>query len=211
MTHLTREELQRWWDNGLPADRDRIVGHLAECDECGRLYAEVIDAQPVDAAGVPAPEPAVTARAYRAFTPSATTSRTWSTRSIVVYAAAAALALAASIPVVRIVRDRWQGDDGTIRGTSLVALEPIGVAGRPIQFRWASPVNAPRYTVEVRDQDRRLVLTIPTTALEVTLTSDQAGALPTGVYSWQVVASTAEGDEIMRSPAATFSVSAPRP
>jgi hypothetical protein len=212
MTHLTREELQRWWERGLAADRDRVVGHLAECDECGRLYADVIDAQPVDAADAPALEPAVVARAYRAVSSGAATSRAWSARSLAAYAAAAAVVLAVSIPAWRIAIERWGGDDGTIRGTSLLALEPSGTAGRPIRFRWASPIDAPSYRIEVRDAQQGLVLTLPTMVLELTLTPDQAGTLlPGRVYTWQVVAATVEGDEIMRSQTLTFSVPAPRP
>jgi hypothetical protein len=210
MTHLSRDELQRWWERGRPADRDRVVGHLAECDECGRLYAEIIDAQPVDIEGVRALEPAVTRRAYDAFAPARPGPLGWPRHRITLYAAAAALAFAAAVPAIRVALVRWQGDDQTIRGTSLQALEPAGMTGRPIRFRFASPVDAARYAVEIRDAERRLVLTAPAAEPDVTLTPEQAAALVPGrSYTWQAVALTAEGDEIMRSTPLTFSVSGP--
>jgi len=49
--HLTTEELRRWRQTGAAADRDRVVGHLADCDACGARYAELIRTRPVEAAG----------------------------------------------------------------------------------------------------------------------------------------------------------------
>ena len=46
MTHLERDEILRWWQEGAPSDRHRIVEHLAECDRCGALFGEVIDTRP---------------------------------------------------------------------------------------------------------------------------------------------------------------------
>jgi hypothetical protein len=57
MTHLTRADLTRWRDAPDPADRDRIVLHLAECDECGALYADLMRTRPA-AAGPDELEPA---------------------------------------------------------------------------------------------------------------------------------------------------------
>ena len=65
--HLTREELQRWWDHGSPADRDRVVGHLAECDACGALYGEILDAEAPPATEIESVDRSLTDRAYRTY------------------------------------------------------------------------------------------------------------------------------------------------
>ena len=50
VTHLTRDELVRWRDAPHQGDRDRIVLHLAACDDCGALYAELMRTRPATAA-----------------------------------------------------------------------------------------------------------------------------------------------------------------
>jgi hypothetical protein len=209
MTHLTREELERWWREGLSADRGRVVGHLAECDECGALYGGVADAE-VAAAGraLPARRDLV-ARGYRAYRsrrrPSGfLRSRPW----IAAWATAAVVLIAVAIPILRRSRPAVIPDEGGIRGTSLQPLAPIGTVEPPVEFRWRSPVRAARYVIEVRDEGRRRLFSLSSEAETVTLSAERLAALAPGeTYWWEVVALGPDGEEIMRAPPRAFAVS----
>jgi hypothetical protein len=209
MTHLTREELQRWWRDGAPGERDRILAHLAECDECGALYGEVIDADPVqpDAAAVRVAAP----RGYRVFRRSRRMFGVdWSTpRVLAVCGAAAVVVLAAIVPTL-LRPSGPEPDGGGIRGTSLQPLAPIGAVTQPVQFRWTSPVNAARYVVEVReDGGEQILFSLTSEAESVDLPQEQLGRLTPGrAYSWVVVAADQAGAEIMRAPPRSFVVAA---
>ena len=48
MTHLSKSELVRWRDTPVEADRTRIIGHLAVCDQCSAEYAELVRTQPLE-------------------------------------------------------------------------------------------------------------------------------------------------------------------
>lgn len=205
--HLSRKELERWWTHGDPASRARIVSHLADCDACGARYAELIDQRPPHPADLaPAPRDLVR-RAYRLYRRSRPPAAWWPRRWVLAGAAAAILAVAVAVPALRgpaapVV------DDGRIRGSALQALSPIGVVQPPIRFRWASPIAAARYTVEVRDAAGALLVTLSSDAEIVVLPADrQAELTPGQPYTWQVVATTAAGEEIMRSPPRSFVVS----
>jgi hypothetical protein len=206
MTHLTREELQQWWRHGASGARDRIVAHLAECDECGALYGEVIDADPapLDAAAARDASP----RGYSAYRrPRRIFGVDW--RVLAVSGAAAVLLLVAIVPALLGPSGRFEPDGGGIRGTSLQPLAPIGTVAPPVQFRWASPVNAARYVVEVREEGvEQILFTVTSDTESVALPREQLGRLTPGrAYSWVVVAVDRTGTEIMRAAPREFVVS----
>lgn len=45
--HLNREELVRFRDHGTAGDRDAVVLHLATCQSCSSMYAELLHTGPV--------------------------------------------------------------------------------------------------------------------------------------------------------------------
>jgi hypothetical protein len=47
MTHLQRDELIRWRDQGLADDRARVLSHLASCKACAESLAELIRTAPL--------------------------------------------------------------------------------------------------------------------------------------------------------------------
>jgi hypothetical protein len=189
MTHLTRDELLRWRDAHDAADRGRIVEHLAECDDCGAMYAELIrtrpategpialDARDFVAAGVAAGAPSVPRRSW------------W--RAPAVWIAIPATAAAALVLMTVISRPSippLSEPTSTTRGSALVPLSPAGpVAGR-LEFRWTSPFAASRYRIVVRDASGVVVLSHETT--EERLVTDDATmrGLPRGAYTWSVEA-----------------------
>ena len=106
MTHLTRQEVSRWRESKAPEDRERIVGHLAVCDECAALFDEPRDAEPMAAL---APERrdelvALGYAAYRSVKPSVVTDiRTrlgahWKMAAGLAAAAALVLSISARLP-----------------------------------------------------------------------------------------------------------------
>jgi len=207
MTHLTRDELERWWREGSPAQRDRVLAHLAECDECGTVYGEIIDADPLrpDAAAVRDAAP----RGYRAYRRPGVLGLDWSSpRALAAYGAAAVVVLALLVPALRESTTRSDpGED--IRGTSLQPLAPIGTVAPPVEFRWASPVNAARYRVEVRDESSgEIFVRVESDTATVSLTPEHSSRLTRGrPYSWVVIAVGPGGEEIMRAPPRSFVVS----
>lgn len=210
MTHLTRDELERWWSERPPAERERILGHLAECDECGTLYGDVIDTEPVRPGTAP-DFPELVPRGYRAYRAGHHHFgfRWPSPRVLAACGAAAAILLAVIVPAIREPATPADPVDGAIRGTSLQPLAPIGTVDPPVRFRWASPVEAARYAVEIRDERRELLLVLSTETESVDLPRDELARLTRGrTYSWEVVAIDPGGDTIMRAPPRSFVVSA---
>jgi hypothetical protein len=210
MTHLTRDELRRWWMEGAPAERERILSHLAECDDCGALYGDVIDAEPVRPGTAPA-FPDLVPRGYRAYRVGRRPfGLHWrSPRVLVACGAAAVILLAVIVPALRESTTPADPAGDAIRGTSLQPLAPIGRIDPPVQFRWVSPVEAARYTVEIRDERRALLFVLSTETESVDLPRDELARLTPGrTYSWEVIALGPGGEEIMRAPARSFVVSA---
>jgi hypothetical protein len=204
MTHLAREELERWWNEGLSADRERIEGHLGECDVCGALYGEVIDNRPLSTSPAAQGDAEITARGHRVFGRGGPRRMPRPAR-LGLWAAAAAVALAALVPLLR--APAAEGPTG-IRGTSLLPTSPLGEVEPPVRFRWESPVRAARYVVEVRDVEQRPLFSLASQGEEVALPSERlAGMTPGRTYWWSVVAHDVAGDEIMRGPARSFSLS----
>jgi hypothetical protein len=204
MTHLSREELARWWREGPESDRERIVSHLAVCDDCGALYGDLIDAQPLPTSLAPETRPDLVARALRAFRLPRRGLRTFlSPPALAAVAAAAALLVA-----IGVVTLRPTADPGGIRGTSLQPLSPIGQARPPVEFRWESPVRASRYRLEVLDAGGGSLFVLFSDAESLSLPEEQFEELEPGrEYSWEVVALGPAGEEIMKAPRRSFSVS----
>ncbi len=205
MTHLSREELKRSWREGPESERERIVSHLAVCDECGALYGELIDVWDL-ATPKPAAEsrPELAARGYRAYRPRR--SGLFSLPPLVWGAAAAALLVALGVFTLRDPSPRH--DPGGIRGASLQPLSPIGRVDPPIDFRWESPVRAFRYRIEVVDAERRPRIVLYSDVESIALPRERLLELEPGMeYGWFVVALDESGEEIMRAPLRLFSVS----
>ena len=207
--HLTREELQRWWDLGSPADRDRVVGHLAECDACGTLYGEIMDAQAPPVARAGPVDRSLIDSAYRVYRAPRPQPRFWSWPRTAFAALAALIAAAFAIPALKGPVTR-PVDEGGVRGTTLQALTPIGSVTAPVRFQWSSPVRAARYTLEIREGGQRIVLQVSSTSEDLQLDSEAEGRFEVGpTYTWQVIAFDEDGEEMMRAPPRDFSIVRP--
>ena len=198
MTHLSDADLLAWRDQG--AGRDRVIDHLAVCDDCGARYAEMIRTRPAGANPTVLRPDAFVGRGRQAWRDANARSWRW---------AAAGLAAAAALALVAVVdrpaaRPAGRSEAPIVRGGSLQAIEPVGDARLPLTFRWSSPVEASSYRLEVSDATHVVYAgTTPGDTLEAppALASRLA---PGARYSWRIVALDASGEPLAESPAASF-------
>ena len=197
MSHLSEDELRRWRDSPSEADRARVVDHLAACDSCGGVLAELVRSRPLEAAAeVTAPQTA-RGRGYAARRPAA-----FAPRPLLLAAGIAALSAALGFLLV----GGPAQDAGTLRGVELRPIEPAGEVAWPFTFRWTSPVAAASYRVDVYDAAGDLVHSERTSAesLEMPGLADRvAGG---GRHAWEVTALGADGEPILTSERRTFVV-----
>lgn len=211
MTHLTREDIERWWQAGNPAERERVIGHLAECDRCVQLYASVVDELP--GAGSPRVAPAeaipLGRRLYRG--PAAPRRGRPAWRPAYLLAGGLAAVLIAVVVLVPSMREPSAlPDTAGVRGTRVQLLEPAGTVAAPFVFRWASPLAAPRFRLDIDDADGVRVHSETVDGDARGVTDASALGLVSGVeYRWQVVALDANGRELIRSEPQPFVVGSP--
>jgi hypothetical protein len=202
MTHLTRDELRRWLERGDAADRERVVGHLAVCDDCGRLYGEVLEAADSPVMPPSAVNFDALARKGHAALPS---TGWWTGRRIVLAAAAAIVAAVLTGPAIL----RWQGADPPedIRGMGIQVIAPVGPADPPIEFRWTSAFAAPKYRVELLDASDRVIATATVTRERASWSELTANPpAPGAAYRWRVTALDDADASIASSGTAAFTV-----
>jgi hypothetical protein len=194
MTHLTRDELTRF-RRGETGDRERIVAHLAACDECGALYGEVLDAEPPEPAVV---SPALVARGRRAFRAGRRRgdARLWRF-AVPLAAAAAAVVVALLLPRAR---EAAPPDPAAgLRGAGLQALAPAGEVAA-LDFRWTSALHPASFAVEVREPGAAVVLREVVAGESWQPSAAERAAIVAGrAYEWRVVALDAAGEPLTAS------------
>ena len=198
MTHLTRDDLERWCAAGAPADRQRIVAHLAECDACGALLGHVRDALQES----PTPDHDLVASlktiGYGAYRPARRPAPVWRRWGVAAAAAAALVLVVLFLPMRRGPADT--PDESAVRGSSIQLLSPAGSVNAIEEFRWTSPIRATSFRVEVYEAGQRRVSEINVTVEHARPSEDDRRRLATpGAYTWLVVALDQAGLEIMRS------------
>lgn len=201
MTHLTADELTAWYEHGNAADRERVIGHLAECDTCRKaLSARAASVEPEISRPVVSIDDVIQ-RGYAARTPAAARTRAGWLRPLYGLAAAAVIVLA----VLWVTAPPRTQDEGAVRGADLIAVAPLGQADAR-QFAFNSPLQAASYRVTVRDAKGELLFTMTTRGLSVVPDQSLRGRLAAGEsYTWSVAALDVNGDTIAESKPATFS------
>ena len=203
MTHLTRDELASWRRTAAEADRDRIVGHLAACDACAGMYADIIrDA--VDER--PAHFNAADFRdaGYRVLAP---TRRPLLLRPRVLFplGVAAALVAAVWVPTLRRTVDVPATPAQVMRGGAPVTIAPSGEVSGAVEFRWTAPAGADRYAIEVKDQAGRRVFYRETRDDRLAVDAAAVAALPQGTrLLWTVSTLDGAGEPIAQSAPRAF-------
>lgn len=193
MTHLTRDDFVRWRDTPNPADRDRIVLHLASCDECGALYAELMRTRPA-AAGPEELEPAafMKAGAGAGPAPQARILRPAAWRRF-------ALPLAAAAVVILGVTTLLRRDSGSFRGgdNEVQLSAPSGsVDSAALTFQWTPLPDTPsqRLLVYALDDPSLPVVDAKNVTSPYRLAGEQAGRLRPGIdYRWMIEFTTRDG------------------
>jgi hypothetical protein len=182
MTHLTEDDLVRWQAGDRSIDRDKVITHLAVCDQCGARLAEIVRTRlPDTAPGVLSANEFVE-RGYRA-------RRTIHRRGYWMLPMAAA---AAAVVIVAVVVRPWRaeapltlsGDEQAIRGNTIRAVAPIGRVTGPLRFEWISPLAAADYEVDVTDTDGYTIYSGRSSSERLELPSDaEARVTPGRLYS----------------------------
>jgi hypothetical protein len=101
----------------------------------------------------------------------------------------------------------WDRGDTEIRGSQLQPLAPVGFVSPPIEFRWASPIVAARFKVEVADELGRVLGVLDAERDRATDPSLSGRLVPGVTYRWTVTALDAGGAPLMRSPPREFVLS----
>jgi hypothetical protein len=196
MTHLSADELRTWYQQGRVADRERVIGHLAGCDECRKALSLIAaeDAAEVAAPTVTAAEAVPLGYAARKAAPGQSRWAAW-LRPAYALAGAALVVLA-----VLWLTPRPADDDG-IRSSELLAIAPVGTSGA-LEFRWVSPFDAARYRITIRDAKGGVVVTAEA---RTSPTSVGRPPLKAGeTYGWSVTALDQAGEVIAESRSVTF-------
>ena len=206
MTHLTREQLERWSAEGAAGDREGVFGHLASCEACRREYAELVRLPaPAATSAPPLFDPRdFVARGRAAYDGANARGFRWRPAwTLLPAAAAAALAVALLVPrEAPPVRD----SPLEVRGSTLQPLAPVGDVTSVTEFKWASPFAAARYRVSVKDAAGKTVLSLESAAERVPLAPDAAQRLSAGRHTWAVEALDASGRVIGTSPPRSFTL-----
>lgn len=207
MNHLTRERLERWRDHGAEADRQQVISHLAVCDECGALYAEMIRTSPAGVAAASLNPDQFARRGHRVYRSAPRGWRAFMWRPIPIAATTALLLLAALLLPAIFRETPGTSTDDRIRGSELQLLEPTGRVPVPFQFRWRSPIAASSFQLEVYDSQDRRVYSTRVTGEDAPLGADLRRQLQTGAqYRWAVTALDGRGEAIMTSDSQVFVV-----
>jgi hypothetical protein len=208
--HLAFEELRRWRDDPDPADRARIIGHLASCDACGGRLAELMRTAPL----TDVPEPAFDTAGfeesgYRVRQPAATGG--WRAgigmRVLAPLAAAAVLVLAIGTYVVRSPAPADRVVRGGGAGVELIAPTGRDLPRDELKFEWKAE-GATAFALRVYDLG---ALDAPVIEREdvgsgyVPGDAERQRLKPGVTYRWFVEYRTPAGGTAA-SPAATFSV-----
>jgi hypothetical protein len=198
MTHLTREELQRWRDAPTLEMRERVVAHFAECDACCGAYAELMRTRADDA------EPTLDAasfreRGYRVVRTADRTSRFSNAWFKPVAVLAASLVVVVAAWRFRSAPDDASPGGGVTRGTArqIELLNPANDAAvdASVSFQWRVEADS-ACRLRVYDPNRpEAPLVERTAASGDRLSSAEVGRFASGItYRWFVECRSPRGD-----------------
>jgi hypothetical protein len=201
MTHLSADELKAWYQQGRIADRERVIDHLAGCDQCRKALSVIAAADTAEIAApvLTAAEAVPLGYAARKAAPGRSRWAAW-LRPAYALAAAAVVVLA----VLWVATPDRVSDDNAVRSTELLALAPSGATGS-LDFTWESPFEAARYRLTVRDAQGLVIFTGETAGSAFGGGAALGEKLTAGTeYLWQVAALDRAGAVIAESRATRF-------
>jgi hypothetical protein len=201
MTHLTHGELLAWRDRPGAADRERVVAHLAACNDCAALYAELIRTRPAELV------PSRFAPADFASSGYSVQRRALGGARLGKLVPLAVAALVAIVVLVPLLQDRPGGPvaSDAVRGGRLEIVAPVGEVRGPLEFSWRFAAPAHLFRVDVKDENAAELLSRSTAASHISPSADiDARFRPGGRYTWTVTALDRSGETIGVSDPATF-------
>ena len=204
MSHLSREELLRWRDEG--GDRERVIGHIAACPACRAALAEVVRDAPLPDAPPAGDVAEFVRQGYAAHRTAgaARRRRAWYGAGLL---AAAAVAVALFRPVLTPERAPVAVESTTVRGSDIQLLVPSGPVRGALEFRWSSPIAAGLYRVQVRDEGGAVVYASTSAREGLPMPPEDRARLRAGrSYSWRVDALDGEGRPLATSRPLLFTV-----
>lgn len=205
MTHLQRDELRRWHEEGPAAERERVLGHLAGCDTCRVAYAALVrDNTPSAAADLTREAVPLGLRALPP--PPAAPARTFGVPAWALSGMAALVVLAAAVMVLRPGPLPSPLPSAVVRGDEIQPLAPDGPTSGPVAFRWSSPLRAARFRVTVRDEVSHAVY--EAAAAEERLAPGVFPLTAGRTFVWSVEALDEGGAVLIRSPERRFTLAA---
>ena len=204
-SHLNSEELQRWRDDPSPADRDRIVSHLAVCDACGSRYAEMVRTSPAAEIDATLSADAFRERGYAVYGGR----RPWFLAFTTLAPLTAAAAVLIAVGVYLLAPDRTPSmARGGGAAADLLRPSRATVAANELRFEWTVPEGTTRQSLTVVDlsQPDEPVISRDDVRPGYVPTAEERLRLKPGVtYRWFVECRTATGATAV-SPSATFSI-----
>ena len=201
MMHLSDGDLKTWYEQGRAEDRERVIGHLAQCDQCRRALAAIAAAAPALDGPVSVTVKEAVPMGYAA-RPGARAHSAWSAWLRPAYGLAAAAVVI--VGVLWVTSPARNVDEDAIRSSELLALSPAG-STNVVEFKWESPLVAAKYRVVVRDAGGALVYTGETAASPLTVDAAVRSHWATMTeYTWTVSALDAAGEIIAESKPQTF-------
>jgi hypothetical protein len=196
MSHLSPEALTAWFEHGRAADRGPVIDHFAECDRCRQSLAALATAAAPETASPIVQVADALPRGYAARKPEPAAGHRLAWLRPAYALAAAAMVIVA---VMWMTEPRSDVSYDAVRGGDLMALAPSG-ATSSLEFKWASPLAAPRYRVVIRDAAGALVYSGDTAGVSLVIDSANRSRFATMVdYSWTVSALDAAGEVIAES------------
>jgi len=207
MTHLSEADLRAWDRDG--SGRERVLMHLAGCDECCTRYAEFLRHRPVESAPEYLRSGDFVAAGYAAV---ASGPSTVASRRVLATVVALAAALVVGVLVFRTpsstapatIVDR----PSRVRGAAMQPISPAGAAEAPLVFRW-SGADGVRVRIDVLD-DQHAIFTMTADGIDGRVDAPPAllRLLVAGHrYQWRLSTLDAAGDEQSRSDLVGFELS----
>jgi hypothetical protein len=208
MTHLTRDELVAWRDRPDQALRERVVAHLAVCDACSAMCAELVRTRPAEVVPVRFAPADFAPRAY-----SLQSRRTFGDARLGRLVPLGIAALLAIMVLVPLLRDRPAAPASTAapRGGAIGQLRPSGEVEAPTDLSWESSFPAYNYRVEVKDSRGVVLLSRSVASRRIEASADIWRRFRLDEpYSWTVTALDSSGEPMATSEPHTFTIRQPR-
>ena len=207
MQHLKAEELKRWVEEGDPAERERILSHLAQCDRCGTALVEIVRTEPA-LAGATRLDVRAFVEAGNRLGPKVPEE----TRSRWIWAPA----LAAAIVLVSLALPLFQeqllqpepSSRPAMRGAAMELLSPVGEVEMPFEFRWTETDSD--VLIEVFDAQRKPLFSHRTSGNSLAIPDALKSELVVGdTFYWMATRLDPSGQTTASSALQSFTVRLP--